>query len=148
VNIPAKPLEADEEESPGHLKIPTQKEVFVGELAESGDWIVANVRTDGFWPVNAQKVAYRGHAFWITSSFEHDYFGNGELHIMNAETGALVGRKDAYIPLNMLFDRKAADSAIARWKALAEQRRERDKRYGKEMERNARGYDVTVMFAS
>jgi hypothetical protein len=56
--------------------------------------------------------------------FEHDYFGNGELHIVNADTGALIGRKDAYLPLNMFLDRKAADAEIARWKALAQQRRE------------------------
>jgi hypothetical protein len=56
--------------------------------------------------------------------FEHDYFGNGQLHIINADTGALIGRKDAYIPLNMYLDGEAADAEIARWKALAEQRRE------------------------
>ena len=63
---------------------------------------------------------------------------------MNADTGALIGRKDAYIPMNMFLDREAADAEIARWKALAEHRRERGKRYAEEMERNARGYDVTV----
>ena len=76
--------------------------------------------------------------------FEHEYFGNGQLHIVNADTGALIGRKDAYIPMNMFLDREAADAEIARWKALAEHRRERGKRYAEEMERNARGYDVTV----
>lgn len=76
--------------------------------------------------------------------FENDYFGNGQLHIVNADTGALIGRKDPYIPLNMFLDQEAADAEIARWKALAEQRRERGKRYAEEMERNARGYDVTV----
>jgi hypothetical protein len=72
--------------------------------------------------------------------FEHDYFGNGQLHIVNADTGALIGRKDAYIPLNMYLDRDAADAEIARWKTLAEQRRH----YSEAMERNARGYNVTV----
>jgi hypothetical protein len=80
--------------------------------------------------------------------FQHDYFGNGELHIVNADTGALIGRKDPYIPMNMRLDREAADAEIARWKALAERRRERGKRYAEEMERNARGYDVTVTFNS
>ena len=60
--------------------------------------------------------------------FEHDYFGNGKLHIVNADTGALIGRKDAYIPMNMFLDQEAADADIARWKALAEQRRERERR--------------------
>jgi Methylamine utilization protein MauJ len=65
VSVPAKPPEADEEKTVWHLKIPAQNEVFVGELAERGEWIVANIQTYGFWPVNAQKVMYRGHAFWI-----------------------------------------------------------------------------------
>ena len=60
--------------------------------------------------------------------FEHDYFGNGKLHIVNADTGALIGRNDAYIPMNMFLDQEAADADIARWKALAEQRRERERR--------------------
>jgi hypothetical protein len=76
--------------------------------------------------------------------FQIDYFGNGQLHIVNADTGALIGRKDAYLPMNMFLDREAADAEIARWKALAEQRRDRDERYAEEMERNARGYDATV----
>jgi hypothetical protein len=75
--------------------------------------------------------------------FWQDYFGNGQLQIVNADTGQLVGRKDAYLPMNMFLDHKAAASDLARWKTLAEQRRERDRRYGEEMERNARGYDVT-----
>jgi hypothetical protein len=55
--------------------------------------------------------------------FEHDYFGNGQLHIVNADTGDLIGRKDAYVPLNMYFDHEGAAAELARWKALAERRR-------------------------
>jgi hypothetical protein len=73
VNIPAKPPEDHEEKSPWHLKIPTHNEVFVGELAESGDWIVANIQTESFWPVNAQKVMYRGYAFWIMPVMRDHY---------------------------------------------------------------------------
>jgi hypothetical protein len=57
--------------------------------------------------------------------FERDYFGNGKLHIVSADTDALISRKDAYIPLDMFLDQQAADAEIARWKALAQQRRER-----------------------
>ena len=66
MNVAAKPPEPAEEESPWQLKIPSHNEVFVGELAERGEWLVANLQTAGIcWPVNAQKVMYRGHAFWI-----------------------------------------------------------------------------------
>ncbi len=60
--------------------------------------------------------------------FEKEYFGNGELHIYNAETGELISRKDAYIPLNMYVDHKAADKEIAYWKQTAKNRQEKDRR--------------------
>jgi hypothetical protein len=74
--------------------------------------------------------------------FQHEYFGNGQLHIVNAETGELVARKDAYIPMNMYLDQEAADAEIAHWKRVAEHRRDRDKRYGEEMTRLSVPYDV------
>jgi hypothetical protein len=74
--------------------------------------------------------------------FEHEYFGNGQLHIVNAKTGEMIARKDAYIPMNMLLDQDAADAEIAHWKRLAEHRRDRDKRYGEEMARFSVRYDV------
>ncbi len=57
--------------------------------------------------------------------FEQDYFGNGQLHIVNTDTGDLIGRKDAYIPMNMYLDGKGAKAELEYWKAAAEQRRER-----------------------
>jgi hypothetical protein len=48
-----------------HLTIPNVKDVIVGELAERGEWIVANIQTSSFWPVNTQKVHYRWEMFWI-----------------------------------------------------------------------------------
>jgi hypothetical protein len=76
--------------------------------------------------------------------FWQDYFGNGQLHIVNTDTGELIGRKDAYLPLNMYLDGEGAAGELTAWKALAEQRRERGRRYAEEIERNALGYDVTV----
>jgi hypothetical protein len=89
-------------------------------------------------------TAESAERFAEINRFKNDYFGNGELHIINADTGVLIGRKDPYIPMNMFLDQEAADAEIAWRKALAEQRRERDRRYADEMERNARGYHVTV----
>lgn len=76
--------------------------------------------------------------------FEQDYFGNGQLHIVNADTGELVGRKDAYLPLNMFLDGKGAAAELAHWKGLAELRRERDRKYAEELERNFRGYNIAM----
>jgi hypothetical protein len=80
--------------------------------------------------------------------FEQDYFGNGQLHIISTDTGQLIGRKDAYLPMNMYRDDKGSAAELAHWKAVAEQRRERGRKYGEEIERNAYGYDVKVAFGS
>jgi hypothetical protein len=40
--------------------IPEPKDVFVGELAQHGDWVVVNVDTSMAWPVTAGKFKYRG----------------------------------------------------------------------------------------
>jgi hypothetical protein len=47
------------------LKIPEVNDVIVGELAERGEWVVANVQTGTSWPVKSQKVLYRGETIWI-----------------------------------------------------------------------------------
>jgi hypothetical protein len=76
--------------------------------------------------------------------FEQDYFGNGQLHLFNTDTGELIGRKDAYLPMNMFLDAEGAAAELAHWKALATMRHERGARFAKDMERNARGYDIKV----
>ena len=79
--------------------------------------------------------------------FWQDYFGNGQLHIVDTDTGELIGRKDAYLPMNMHLDHKGAAAELAHWKALAEQRRERDRNFSQEIERSALGYDVKSLGA-
>jgi hypothetical protein len=74
----------------------------------------------GFSDTGTAESAERVHE---VKRFGHDYFGNGQLHIVNASTGELIGRKDAYIPMNMFFDAEGAAAELAHWKALAEQRR-------------------------
>lgn len=55
--------------------------------------------------------------------FNADYFGNGRLEIYNAETGALMSRKDAFLPVNMYLDQEAADRGIEELKGRAAERR-------------------------
>ena len=76
--------------------------------------------------------------------FEQDYFGNGQLQIVKTDTGDLIGRKDAYIPMNMYLDDEGAKAELAHWKAVAEHRRERSRKYAEELARHATGYDVKV----
>jgi hypothetical protein len=82
------------------------------------------------------------------SRFWQDYFANGQLQIFNSDTGELISRKDAYLPLNMWLDDRRAAADLAYWKAVAEQRRERGRKFGEEMQRNSRGYNVQIMLAS
>jgi hypothetical protein len=77
--------------------------------------------------------------------FQHDYFCNGQLHIVDAETGNLIGRKDAYLPVNMFFNPEAADAEVERWKVLAELRRyPRGRLCAEEMDAQLQGYDIKV----
>jgi len=43
-------------------------------------------------------------AFAEVRRFQNEYFGNGQLHIVDAATGNLISRKDAYVPVNMWLD--------------------------------------------
>src|SRR5262249_9458262 len=56
---------SEEQKRPWQLTVPQAKDAIVGELAEPGPWIVAHVEASSFWPVNAQKVPYRGETIWI-----------------------------------------------------------------------------------
>jgi hypothetical protein len=55
--------------------------------------------------------------------FRNAHFCNGQLEIYDAESNALLARKDAYVPLNMYFEPKGAEEEIARLEKLAEERR-------------------------
>lgn len=78
------------------------------------------------------------------SRFSKDYFGNGQLRISDAETSELLSRKDAFIPVNMYQDHIAANAEISRWMSLAEERRNRDAKYGEELVRYSKPYLIKI----
>jgi hypothetical protein len=82
-------------------------------------------RDDGT-PGSAETVA-------DVKRFFRDYFGNGRLHIYNADTGSLISRKDAYVPMNMWLDFEASERDIANWTKLADHRRQRAASVGSEV---------------
>lgn len=45
----------------GEIKTPTVAELFVGDLAAIGNWVVANVRSSVAWPLQVEVVDFRGH---------------------------------------------------------------------------------------
>ena len=78
------------------LKIPDLKNIIKGELAQNGQWLVANISTDSFWPINSQKVRWRGVDIWIMpvtkSSFPrcgHDGAAGQEPSRVRRTSGAL-----------------------------------------------------------
>lgn len=54
--------------------------------------------------------------------FNRDYLGNGELQIWNADTGALLSKCDAFIPVNCFVDFNAADTEISYWEEVIAER--------------------------
>jgi hypothetical protein len=46
-------------------KTPTIAELFVGDLAAIGNWVVANVRSSVAWPLQVQVVDFRGHRIFV-----------------------------------------------------------------------------------
>ena len=65
MNIAAKLAEPKDEIAAFRREVPDHKDVIKGELAQNGVWIVANIATDSFWPITAQKVSWRGVDIWI-----------------------------------------------------------------------------------
>jgi len=49
----------------GEPKISTLADLFVGELADVGNWVVANVRSGVAWPLRVQAVDFRGHRIFL-----------------------------------------------------------------------------------
>lgn len=53
-----------------------------------------------------------------------EYMANGRLQVFDSETGQLLSRKAAFIPINIMPNFDAAEAEIERWRAIAEQRRQ------------------------
>ena len=49
------------------------------------------------------------------AQFVHALYGNGELQIWNAENGQLIGKSDAYIPVNVMLNPAGAKAELDRW---------------------------------
>lgn len=47
------------------LEIPKLEDALIGEIAESADWVVANLDTSISWPVASEKYEYAGDTFYL-----------------------------------------------------------------------------------
>jgi len=57
---PGDPIAVFGREIPADLR-----DIIKGELAQNGQWLVANVSTESFWAINPEKVRWRGVDIWI-----------------------------------------------------------------------------------
>jgi hypothetical protein len=55
--------------------------------------------------------------------FMRDYYMNGKLIIKNAETGHLIARKDAFLPVNAIVNPDGFNATIERYVAMAKDRK-------------------------
>lgn len=101
------------------------------------EWSRDFARRDDGSPESAEAIAE-------CSRFLKEYWGNGQLRIINAATRELISRKDAYVPVNVWLNVDACDAEIAGWKRLALDRRERSAKFGSALVQYAQGYDVTI----
>lgn len=65
MTIAAKAPEPDVDVSPFQLGIPELRTVIVDDLAQHGEWVIANISTNSFWPVVSQRARWRGVDIWI-----------------------------------------------------------------------------------
>ena len=65
MNIAAKLPEPKDDIAAFRREVPSHEDVIKGELAQSGDWIVANISTNSFSPITSQRVRWRGVDIWI-----------------------------------------------------------------------------------
>lgn len=65
MNIAAELPEREDFSAAFRREIPDHKDVIKGELAQKGEWIVANISPGTLWPITSEKVRWRGVGIWI-----------------------------------------------------------------------------------
>jgi hypothetical protein len=65
----------------GETKPPTLAELFVGDLAAVGNWVIANVRSSVAWPLQVEAVDFRGHRIFLVPRTTQTA-GDGSEHTM------------------------------------------------------------------
>jgi Methylamine utilization protein MauJ len=61
----------------GQTGTPTIAEVFIGDLAAVGNWVVANVRSSVAWPLTVETVDFRGHRIFLVPRTTATVVANG-----------------------------------------------------------------------
>ncbi len=64
-----------------------------------------------------------------TFEFLAAYYGNGQLRIIDCETGELIARKDEFIPLNVIPDYSEFEKDVEFWRKIEKRRKELEEQY-------------------
>ena len=101
---------------------PDQLVEFCFVLDFAAERLVFDWQADIYGQDNGSAAA-AFHAAALTR-FILEYIGNGELHIFDGETRALLSRVEAFIPVNYWADHEALEIQILEWTREAERRKE------------------------
>lgn len=64
------------------IKTPTAAELFMGDLAAVGNWVVANVRSSVAWPLQVEIVEFRGQRVFLVPRSTATAVATGEILTM------------------------------------------------------------------
>lgn len=81
------------------------------------------IHNGAFGAPDDDSVIYADHKAELIE-FMKWYYLNGQLQILNHETGELISRKDEFMPLNVIVKPEEFDKDIEFWKSIAEARRQ------------------------
>ena len=101
------------------------------------EWSSDFAQRDDGSPESAEAIAE-------CSRFFKEYWSNGQLRVINAVSGELISRKNAFLPVNAFLNVDACDADIARWKQTALDRRESSAKSGSSLKSYAQGYGVKI----
>lgn len=103
-----------------HYRSPDELVTFAFELHFDQERLVFDL--DGGLKVDDDGSARAARNVADALRFQLDYIGNGELHLFDADTRALLSRVDAFIPLNCWANHEWFAAEIAKWRDMADER--------------------------
>jgi hypothetical protein len=114
--------------------------IFQFRLAFADERLNFDMFEDVLWADNGSPRAAENIAEVLR--FRKEYFANGRLQIQQAETGEVISRKDAYLPMNMRMNHDVVEAEIATWRQRAQERRDRNLQYAEALSSYGKAYIV------
>jgi hypothetical protein len=96
---------------------------FHFHLDFTGERLHFDINDGIFWVPDDGSAKYAENQAELARFFK-EYVGNGQLQFFNADTGALLSRKESFVPVNCWLNVDGANANIERWKKLQAERSE------------------------